>query len=209
MLPKSNSDDVFEPPVIRPDEKSFGVQPPPTPPERFTVGTDLETWKWRMDLYLSAVPPSKRGPYILSHLDPRVQEVLMSSSFSVSSSVEDIWEKLRSLFGGGVSHPGAKHQFWSRSQLVGESLDNYVTDLRCLAVRAFGNLSVTVRESFVLERLVQGVIDEETCEAYAREPPNSVEEAVAIGHKYEAAALVRQYRRSNDNLVSRSQMTSN
>ena len=148
-------------------------------PPSFEPGMSLKNWKRRVSVYLGDASDKKKARVIWSLLGDKVSEILCASGVDIQASEERIWNELARLFPEPVDPIAAKSEFWARRQRVGESVDEFVTDLRLLAARAFPGLGNLERETIMFEWFVQGIADENVRRALAQEPPQSLDEALA------------------------------
>ncbi|KAF7255067.1 hypothetical protein EG68_07917 [Paragonimus skrjabini miyazakii] len=127
--------DDFEPPVIPFREgcpvlftncQSPAIKPPPS----FDSDTNLPLWRREVGLYIVNIPTDNQEPYIFSLLSDNVQEVLWASDLSTAATTTAIWSKLEELYPVPDNRAESRTTFWSHRQLLEETVEDYVNQLR-------------------------------------------------------------------------------
>ncbi|KAF7258271.1 hypothetical protein EG68_04673 [Paragonimus skrjabini miyazakii] len=129
--------DDFEPPDIPFKEGCRALfadchRPAIKPPPSFDSDTNLPLWRRKVDLHLANIPTDNQGPYIFSLLSDNVQEALWASDLSTTATATAIWSKLEELYQVPDNRAESRTTFWSRRQLLGETVEDCANQLRVL-----------------------------------------------------------------------------
>ena len=124
-------------------------------------------WRQRFELYLTASGNDSKDEgtksAILLHVaGPEALEVYNTFTWAAvgdSKKVDKIMEKFESYCAPRKNVLWERHVFNCRTQQPGETIDQYVTDLRCKAKTCeFG----TLNDSLIRDRIVYGIISDKT-----------------------------------------------
>ncbi|KAF7238901.1 hypothetical protein EG68_10617 [Paragonimus skrjabini miyazakii] len=103
----------------------------------FDSDANLPLWRRKVDLYLANIPTDNQEPYILSLLSDNVQEVLWAFYLSTTATAAAICSELEELYPVPDNRAESRTTFWSRRQLLVETVEDYANQLRVLVTRAF------------------------------------------------------------------------
>ncbi|KAF7261727.1 hypothetical protein EG68_00896 [Paragonimus skrjabini miyazakii] len=157
-------------------------------PPSFDSDTNLPLWRRKVDLYLANIPTDYQGSYILSLLSDNVQEVLWASDLSTTATATAIWSKLEELYPVPDNRAESRTTFWSRRQLLGETVEDYANQLRVLVARAFPDAPKETKDLLVFERFLEGIGDLPTRRRFIQEPPIDLSCAIRLARSYAKSA---------------------
>ncbi|KAF6769388.1 hypothetical protein AHF37_12637 [Paragonimus kellicotti] len=95
----------------------------------------------------------------------------MSMNVSVTSSLEEIWEKLFAFFPATENLALAKNSFWNKKQQIDESVCQRVLGAELQGISS----KHLARASFILQRFTDGMGNVKTREKFIRKEPRSME----------------------------------
>lgn len=169
--------------------------PPQLPiPERYQLEDDFGNWKSIMQRYVKLFPADNRTDTILTCLSPAAYEQMRYSGYSLECSEQELWQAMTKVFKAPVDVVEARDLFRQRVQKEGEDVAAYIRDLRRLAHRGYGHVSAEIRESTIIDRLVDGVWEEKVQDALFLNRPKTIMEAQLVAQKLEALGRARRRR---------------
>ena len=150
-------------------------------------------WKQRFELYMTASGNNSKSDEtksaILLHVaGPEALEVHNGFTWGEdgdAKKVGKIFEKFEAYCTPHKNVTWDRHVFNSRTQLPGETIDRYVTDLRSKAESCeFGTLS----ESLIRDRIICGVLSDDTRRRLLKQANLTLSDAIDICRADEATA---------------------
>ena len=163
-----------------------GMRPPMQ--MNFVTGNVADNWRrWEQQflVYYTACELSKKAKetqvaILLHAAGPEAQEIHETFTFVNDDDKKDykaILAKFRTYCNPRKNVTYDRHLFWSRNQFEGESVDHWVTDLKCRAGRCeFGGES----NNMVRDKIIFGVADDRLKERLLREPDLDINKALDI-----------------------------
>ena len=134
---------------------------------------------------MKLIPPEEHGYTLLSLLDDRAASQLSSTGISLNDPIEALWERLDDLFACKDPPLVNLNRFRTRSQLKGETIDEFAGALRELSCIAFTTATHEEREKEMLYQFCLGVSDPGVRAKFVRKTLHSFGEAVMIARSYE------------------------
>ena len=129
--------------------------------ESYTYGEDFSIYVERLEQHfvLNDVTEAKKVPFLLTHIGMQAYEVLkrlLSPTKPTGKTYEQLVAELKAYFKPEVNEIPERYKFFLESQKSGQSIKEYVVDLRRIASNCnFG----TFLESALRDRLVFGLRD--------------------------------------------------
>lgn len=123
----------------------------------YTEDEDFFQWLRIADIHLSDKPEEMKSLHLLQALPNRMLIRALNSGVSKTDDFQTCCNKLRQVFSTS-SHSSALRQLFHRFQRPGESDEDYLYDLKSLALRARSDdIPVKHMEEWVVEQFVNGV----------------------------------------------------
>ena len=151
-------------------------------------------WKQRFELYMTASGNDSKSDEtksaILLHVaGPEALEIYNTFTWDAEADkkkLDKIMEKFEAYCTPRKNVTWDRHVFNSRTQQPGETIDQYVTDLRCKAKHCeFGTLT----DSLIRDRIVCGVLSDRTRSRLLKDPTLTLDGAIDICRADEATAV--------------------
>lgn len=156
LLEDSDTAKVEKPvliPLAEDVEARLTIRKPLVPaPEKFSMGDDFHIWESQVRRYLRFVPVYERCDMVLSLLSREAYGKIMDCD--IPDNVDELLQLLRVYISESLPCVEYRCQFHERRQILGESLLDFIANLRRLARLAFPSDNVEVREKKVLERFL-------------------------------------------------------
>ncbi|KAF8570106.1 hypothetical protein P879_01550 [Paragonimus westermani] len=157
---------------------------PVTPPPSFGSDTNLPPWRQKADLYLGDIPTACQGPYTRNLSSDNVRQVLSASDSSTTAAAAATWHKLEELYPAPDDRAGLRITFWSRRQLVEETMECHSDQKRVLVAGAFPDGSKDTKDLLVLGRFLEGFRDLLTRRRFIQQLPADLLCAIHLARSY-------------------------
>eukprot|EP00794_Sanderia_malayensis_P014625 gene14625-16140_t len=158
-------------------------------PEKYKIGDDFDLFVKKSNLYFEAVEltdKKKRRLALLFNLSEDAFRLAESIEFIEEDNAYDTWiTQLKALFERNQTLTEKRHNFHRRTQEPGESVDSFAVALREFGAKCgFQGEEYTNR---LVDQFILGMKDRPTQNKLLQEPPESLEDAVLIARRFEAA----------------------
>ena len=163
-------------------------------PDRFRIGEDFDLFVKKLSLYFEAIEledTKKRKLALLFNLSEDAFRLAESVPFP---DEDDAWHQwinaLRSLFERNQTLTEKRYNFSKRVQEPGESVDSYAVSLREFGAKCgFQGEEYSNR---LIDQFILGLKDRQTQNKLLQEPPSSLDDAVLLARRFEAANATMQ-----------------
>ena len=158
-------------------------------PEKYKIGDDFDLFVKKSNLYFEAVElkdENKQRLALLFNLSEDAFRLAESIEFAEGDNAYKNWIKqLKSLFERNQTLTEKRHNFHRRTQEPGESVDSFAVALREFGAKCgFQGEEYTNR---LVDQFILGMKDRPTQNKLLQEPPGTLEDAVLIARRFEAA----------------------
>ena len=158
-------------------------------PEKYNIGDDFDLFVKKSNLYFEAVELKdwkKQRLALLFNLSEDAFRLAESVEFTEGENAYETWVKqLKSLFERNQTLTEKRHNFHRRTQEPGETVDSFAVALREFGAKCgFQGDEYTNR---LVDQFILGMKDLPTQNKLLQEPPATLEEAVLIARRFEAA----------------------
>ena len=158
-------------------------------PEKYNIGDDFDLFVKKSNLYFEAVElkdGKKQRLALLFNLSEDAFRLAESVEFTEGENAYETWVKqLKSLFERNQTLTEKRHNFHRRTQEPGETVDSFAVALKEFGAKCgFQGDEYTNR---LVDRFILGMKDLPTQNKLLQEPPATLEEAVLIARRFEAA----------------------
>ena len=158
-------------------------------PEKYNIGEDFDLFVKKSNLYFEAVElkdGKKQRLALLFNLSEDAFRLAESVEFAEGDNAYETWVKqLKSLFERNQTLTEKRHNFHRRTQEPGETVDSFSVALREFGAKCgFQGDEYTNR---LVDQFILGMRDIPTQNKLLQEPPATLEEAVLIARRFEAA----------------------
>jgi len=159
------------------------------PVEQFNFENPHEFEKWivRFERYRALSGLHERSDEdqvnaMVYYMGPKAEEIFLSFNESNKKTYEDLKKKFKDYFIPKVNVIYERVQFHKRTQQEGESVNDFVTDLHTISQRC--NYK-DLREEFVRDQLVVGILDKQLSERLQLDPDLTLEKALNQARQFE------------------------
>eukprot|EP00794_Sanderia_malayensis_P001183 gene1183-554_t len=157
-------------------------------PEKYKIGDDFDLFV-KSNLYFEAVEltdKKKRRLALLFNLSEDAFRLAELIEFMEEDNAYETWiTQLKALLERKQTLTEKRHNFHRRTQEPGESVDSFVAALREFGAKCgFQGEEYTNR---LVDQFILGMKDRPTQNKLLQEPPESLEDAVLIARRFEAA----------------------
>ena len=158
-------------------------------PEKYKIGDDFDLFTKKSNLYFEAVElkdEKKQRLALLFNLSEDAFRLAESIEFAEGDNAYKNWIKqLSSLFERNQTLTEKRHNFHRRTQEPGESVDSFAVALREFGAKCgFQGEEYTNR---LVDQFILGMRDRPTQNKLLQEPPGTLEDAVLVARRFEAA----------------------
>ena len=158
-------------------------------PDKFKIGEDFDLFVKKCNLYFEAVELGdikKRRLALLFNLSEDAFRLAEPVEFGEGENAYKDWiVKLKVLFERNQTATEKRYNFHRREQEPGESVDSYAVSLREAGAKC-GFLGDEY-SSRLVDQFILGLRDKATQNKLLQEPPNSLDDALLIARRFEAA----------------------
>ncbi|CAB4041792.1 Hypothetical predicted protein [Paramuricea clavata] len=158
-------------------------------PDKFKIGEDFDLFIKKCNLYFEAVEledVKKRRFALLFNLSEDAFRLAEPVEFGEGENAYKDWiGKLKSLFERNQTATEKRYNFHRREQEPGESVDSYAVSLREAGARC--GFHGDEYSSRLVDQFILGLSDKATQNKLLQEPPNSLDDALLIARRFEAA----------------------
>ena len=163
-------------------------------PDRFRIGEDFDLFVKKLSLYFEAIEledTKKRKLALLFNLSEDAFRLAESVPFPDGDDAWHQWiNALRSLFERNQTLTEKRYNFSKRVQEPGESVDSYAVSLREFGAKCgFQGEEYSNR---LIDQFILGLKDRQTQNKLLQEPPSSLDDAVLLARRFEAANATMQ-----------------
>ncbi|CAB3986622.1 Transposon Ty3-G Gag-Pol poly [Paramuricea clavata] len=158
-------------------------------PDKFKIGEDFDLFIKKCNLYFEAVEledVKKRRFALLFNLSEDAFRLAEPVEFGEGENAYKDWiGKLKSLFERNQTATEKRYNFHRREQEPGESVDSFAVSLREAGARC--GFHGDEYSSRLVDQFILGLRDKATQNKLLQEPPNSLNDALLIARRFEAA----------------------
>ena len=171
-------------------------------PEKFKIGEDFDLFTRKIDLYFEAVEVTderKKRLAVLFNLNEDAFRLAEGVPFPDEGDRKyERWlYELKTLFERNETLTEKRYNFHKRTQAVGETVDSFAVGLREYGSKCgFAGNEYTNR---LLDQFILGLLDKQTQTRLLQEPPGTLDEALVVARRFEAARSTMQTLRQDTN----------
>ena len=158
-------------------------------PEKYRIGEDFDLFFRKSVLYFDAIDLAderKKRLALLFNLSEDAFRLAEGVPLPECQNSFDAWGKeIATRFEKNQTATERRYTFSKRIQLPGETVDAYSVSLRALAAKC--DFRGSDYNNRVLDQFILGLQDKGTQNRLLQEPPSTVDEAIAVARRYEAA----------------------
>ena len=171
-------------------------------PEKFKIGEDFDLFARKIDLYFEAVEVTDEGKKRLAflfHLNEDAFRLAEGVPFPDEGGrkYEPWLNELKTLFERNETLTEKRYNFHKRTQAVGETVDSFAIGLREYGAKCgFAGNEYTNR---LVDQFILGLLDKQTQTRLLQEPPGTLDEALVVARRFEAARSTMQTLRQDTN----------
>ena len=158
-------------------------------PEKYRIGEDFDIFFRRSVLYFDAIDLNderKTRLALLFNLSEDAFRIAEAVPLPDGESPFDTWGKeIATRFEKNQTATERRSTFSKRIQLPGETVDAYSVSLRELAAKC--DFHGSEYDNRLLDQFILGLQDKGTQNRLLQEPPSTVDEAIVVARRYEAA----------------------
>ena len=158
-------------------------------PEKYRIGEDFDLFFRKSVLYFDAIDVTderKKRLALLFNLSEDAFRLAEGVPLPECQNSFDAWGKeIATRFEKNQTATERRYTFSKRIQLPGETVDAYSVSLRALAAKC--DFRGSDYNNRVLDQFILGLQDKGTQNRLLQEPPSTVDEAIAVARRYEAA----------------------
>ena len=158
-------------------------------PEKYRIGEDFDLFFRKTVLYFDAIDLTderKKRLALLFNLSEDAFRLAESVPLPSCNDPFDAWGKeIATRFEKNQTATERRYTFSKRMQLPGETVDAYSVSLRGLAAKC--DFQGGEYDHRLLDQFILGIQHKGTQNRLLQEPPSTVDEAIAVARRYEAA----------------------
>ena len=158
-------------------------------PDKFKIGEDFDLFIKKSNLYFEAVELEdvrKRRLALLFNLSEDAFRLAEPVALVEGENAYENWiKRLQSLFERNQTATEKRYNFHRREQEPGESVDSYGVSLREAGAKC--GFQGDEYSSRLVDQFILGLRDKATQNKLLQEPPNSLDDALLIARRFEAA----------------------
>ena len=149
------------------------------------LSQNWERWKKEFQFYMTATESNDKDEDVktsrlLTAIGERAREIYYTFTFADAADamkLEPVIAKFDEYMNPKKNIPYLRYKFFSYNQIEGQSIDDYVTELKLKSSHCeFG----TLKASLIRDRIVAGVKEKKVQERLLREPELTLEKAIDI-----------------------------
>ena len=167
------------------------------PPNKFAQDGDILLWLQRFELYVAraTIPRTEWAKEVLSLLEDGPFRVVSHLGLADSDDYEAVRKCLQQRYAPEGNELDWQLRLQSRTQKVGEPLEDYVGELCMLVEKAYPNWTSEQQEVLVRNQFIQGLSSSSSQLLLMREMPDTLEGAVKLARKQQSVEEAQKHLR--------------
>ena len=172
-------------------------------PEKFKIGEDFDLFARKIHLYFEAVEVTderKKRLAFLFNLNEDAFRLAEGLAFPEEGErrYEQLVDELRILFERNETLTEKRYNFHKRTQAVGETVDSFAIGLREYGAKC--GFQGNEYNNRMVDQFILGLADKLTQTRLLQEPPDTLDGALVIARRFEAARSTMQTLRQDSNM---------